>query len=187
MTYNDAIPQGPDYLSDSQPEILENFSQLNAVFNENHVKFNDVTVSDRGKHTNVHLIEQADSPGTAANEMALYTKETDGVSELFLQREGLAAAGDDIQMSVGTPLVGGNGYTFLPGGIIFQWCSGLAAPGAGGVIPYTMPFPNNVFGATLGGRSSGPQDFVMLVPNLVNVTVICEGGSQLCYLFAIGN
>lgn len=185
MTYDPGIPTGSQYLSDSQPAILENFSQLNTLFAINHVTFNDVTAVDRGKHTFVTMIEQADSPGTAINEMALYTKEEGGVTELFLQREDLAAAGADIQMTFGTPSVAANGYTFLPGGLLLQWGS-VNATAVGADFTFPIAFPTAVYSVTLGGRSAGVQSFVMTAPALNKVKVLCTAGPQVCYVMAIG-
>ena len=79
MTYNPSIPQSTDIPSQSQSQLLTNFTQLNTVFSTNHVAFNNATVANRGKHNDVSLLQQAIEPAAVANEGQLYTKGVAGV------------------------------------------------------------------------------------------------------------
>ena len=87
MTFNPNIPQSGDKISQSQSQILTNFSQSNTLFGTDHVTFNDAATADRGKHNKTTLIEQSVDPATAANEMAIYTKAVSAVTQLFARGE----------------------------------------------------------------------------------------------------
>lgn len=83
MTYSPNIPQPRDDLAVSQGDLLVNFQQLNTQFGVNHVAFDDSS-ADKGKHTVVNFVEQADDPETGANEYTIYSKEdASGDTELF--------------------------------------------------------------------------------------------------------
>lgn len=118
MTFDPTIPNATHFVSADQPQITINFSQLNSIFDIDHVKYNDATVGNRGKHKQSTYIEQGSDPTTAANELALYCKDLATVSTLYLRKEN---NGTVIQMSGKDPVASANGYTFLPGGILMQW------------------------------------------------------------------
>lgn len=73
MTYNPNIPQATDDLSDSQGDLLTNFSTANTSFGINHYAFSDLTINN-GKHNNVQtpLIVGGVHPTTIAAEPAFY-------------------------------------------------------------------------------------------------------------------
>lgn len=75
MTYNPNIPLSSDRPSQSQSQILTNFSELNTVFSVNHVAFDNVTIANRGKHNDVSLLQQAADPAAVVGEGQLYTKQ----------------------------------------------------------------------------------------------------------------
>lgn len=120
MVYYNNIPQATDKPSQSQSQIASNFSDLDTIFAINHVTYTDATATNRGKHEYVSMIEQGLDPAPAANEMALYTKDLDGVATLYVQKE---SAGTVIQLTgPQNPIVATNpGQTFLPGGLIMKW------------------------------------------------------------------
>lgn len=60
-------------------------------------------LSDIPTHDYLPLEEQASAPSTAANEMALYTKETNSTSEAFIREE---SDGDEVQVTLGGVLAG---------------------------------------------------------------------------------
>jgi len=115
VTYNPNIPQSNERPSVSQSKILTNFQQLNTVFDEDHLTFN--ASENNGKHKAIHLREVSD-PTTISNELGLYVKETDSISELWLRRE---SNGTKIQLTSKNPTKATAGQTFLPGGIILKW------------------------------------------------------------------
>lgn len=54
MSFQANIPQSTDFLSQSQLDLLNNFTALNNVFGIDHSKF-DASVPPAGYHTDVHL------------------------------------------------------------------------------------------------------------------------------------
>lgn len=118
MTYNPNIPQATDIISQSQPLILTNFSQLNTVFMVDHVEYDNATAGDRGKHTSSTYVEQAVAPATGAAEEALYSAAIGGTTRIFVRPPSSGAA---YQLTATPPSAGATGYSYLPGGILIQW------------------------------------------------------------------
>lgn len=81
MSYNPIIPQPTDRISQSQSQILENFTQLNNQFGLEHTAFD--SGSDQGKHKAVRLLNQGGDPVTGGAEGGLYTKMPVATSELY--------------------------------------------------------------------------------------------------------
>jgi hypothetical protein len=123
MPYNKAIPAAGDRLKDSQPQLLQNFATISALLGVDHVisPWTDPATEGQGKHNKVTMPEQAVAPAagptTAADEMALYTKQENSVSQLFVRREG---DGTEINLTndVGKAV---EGWTRLPNGLIVKW------------------------------------------------------------------
>jgi len=115
MAYQQNIPQPTDELRDSQNDILQNFQGIKTAWDVNHVTFD---LADEGKHSHVSLPEQAAGPATAANELAVYSKQSTltGVAELFVRRE---SSGDEIELTSG--LAANDGWSRLPSSILIKW------------------------------------------------------------------
>lgn len=184
MVYNASIPNSSDLLSNSQPQLLENFSQLNTIFQENHVAFDDATAADRGKHTFLSMIDQVAAPTTAINELALYGKATGGISTLYMRKE---SNGTEIQMSGPDPVAAATGTSFLPGGIIIQW-GPFSGNNAGIVNTFATAFPNNCWSVVATGANVALTSNVLKVTSLTtaNFTGRCPNGEAGFYI-AIGN
>ena len=116
MSFNPAIPQPNDLISQSQSQIQTNFSQADTAFGIDHTPFS--TVSNQGKHKKSTYIEQGSNPATLANEMAVFSKDLAAVTTLYLRKE---SNGTVIQMSGRDPIDAASGCTFLPGGFLLQW------------------------------------------------------------------
>ena len=116
MAYNANIPQPPNIMSDSQDDLLNNFLQLSAAWNINHVPYNNVA---QGKHNQVTTPVNPAPTNTAANEMNIYCRTSAETTfpELVLQREN---NGTRIEW---TARAGNNaaGWTMLPSGIMIKW------------------------------------------------------------------
>ena len=97
MTFDPAIPQPSDFLSVSQGELLTNMTQLNTVFGNEHIAFDDGVAADRGKHNQLVMPEQGADVGTGANEGAAYTKDSGTQTEWYFREE---SNGDVIQMTL---------------------------------------------------------------------------------------
>ncbi len=174
MTYNPAIPQPNDLLSDSQGDILQNFSSANTSFGINHYAFDNATVNN-GKHKFVGMPVLAAAPTTAAGEGALYFKTAGAGSALFMVRDN--NAGTEVQLtssSVGNVQAAANGWTWLPGGLLLQWGSfnpnlstAVAFPVAFTTVPYSVVLTvsasnSNSFRASVNTGSLTVNGFVFI-------------------------
>ena len=96
MSYNPSIPQPDDLISVSQGEIQTNFSELNTVFTQDHVEYDNATTADRGKHKQSTYTElvNPDEPTTVANESTIWAIEgpTSTQTELYMRRESQSGA-----------------------------------------------------------------------------------------------
>lgn len=91
MTYNASIPQGSDFLSTSQGQILDNFGQLNTQFAIDHTAFNTGSGNGNGFHKKVTLPDQTGSiPSSAADQVVVYGKTDSSISAPYYKRDGLA-------------------------------------------------------------------------------------------------
>ena len=147
MTYNANIPQASDLISQSQGQLLTNFSQANTAFGVDHTAFDVVT--NQGKHKKSTYVEQAADPATAANEMAIYSKDVSGSTRLFYREE---SAGTVVQATSAFSQVtsAASGSSFLPGGIIIKW--GIFSTGtlqATGSQGFVSAFPTACYSLTL--------------------------------------
>lgn len=115
MAYQQNIPQPTDKMKDSQNDILGNFQAIKTGFDINHYAFDS---SNEGKHMYVSLPEQSAGPTTAANEVAIYSKESTltTVAELFVRKE---SSGDEIEFT--SSLQAADGWSYLPSGILIKW------------------------------------------------------------------
>ena len=120
-TYNDT-PLGAQRKNESQPLIQQNFTSIQTAFNQNHTALS-TAAPEAGKHKFIQMPEQGAAPGTAVNELALYSRQgahSPTASQLCFQREN----GDIIEFTAGT--LGGTGWTRLPSGLLLKWGVGLA-------------------------------------------------------------
>lgn len=194
MSYTPNVPVSGQSLGNSRPIINQNFQTIQTVFDINHVDFN---VSGAGKHNLIQIpTAQSASPGTIAGEIALYSKNVSGVPQLFFQKQNIAAAGADIQMTTNVdPVALEGGTSFLPGGLILQW--GKAANGGAGttIVGFNSAFPNNVFNVSVTPISAGATyptlTFGTRFLDLATFGITASASNQVQYPFiywmAIGN
>lgn len=189
MTFDPTIPNATHFVSADQPQITINFSQLNSIFDIDHVKYNDATVGNRGKHKQSTYIEQGSDPTTVANELALYSKDLATVSTLYLRKEN---NGTVIQMSGQDPTIAASGSTFLPGGIILKWGTATAATNT--AVTFASAFPNNCYNVTLtsveAGTSYNASGLVQVKSGSLSTTqfvLLTSGVARTIYYIAIGN
>lgn len=74
MAYNNSIPQQTDLISQSQVQILENFSQLDLQYGTSgdHVEF--TATSNNGKHKKVSWVDQSGAPpSSVAGDVVAYS------------------------------------------------------------------------------------------------------------------
>lgn len=128
-TYTTNIPQSNQTIKSTTSLIRANFDNLAAGLSNDHADINDPTSGTRLTHDKVRLNVQAVGPSTITTQVALYAKNvTAGGTpylEWFFRR---ANNGSEIQLSSGglTPALSGSGvgtqgYTFLPGGLVYVW------------------------------------------------------------------
>lgn len=111
MPYTANIPQAPDIPAASQPLILENFIQIDAAVNVDHVPFNDGT-GGQGKHQKLTFPNSAAAPAFAAGEIGIYNNNASGFQELYIKKPTVAAVPFTAKAA---------DYTYLPSGILIRW------------------------------------------------------------------
>jgi len=141
MAYQENKPAAIDQLNQSQGDIQGNFAAIKTLVDINHETFG---TADQGKHKYVTLPEQVAGPATAANEMALYTKEVGGASALFLRKEG---SGSEINFTTATLTSGASGYCVLPCGLKMNWGKGTASTGVANRVVFSSAFTDSGPGA----------------------------------------
>ncbi len=180
MAYNANIPQATDQLSQSQLDLLNNFTAINNWVQINHIGFN---VANSGKHAFVQFTLQTVNP-TLNGEIGLgnFFYGLTGINELWISRFDaiptrftypLTAS---VLSTVEFPGVNSLGFTYLPSGIIMKWgqTTGLAS-GANN----TITIPAN---ATQGPRFSDNGAAL----NIFNVQLTAVGGGTVYYVSASG-
>jgi len=154
MAYVADIPQPTDLKSVSQNDILNNFQAIKAAFDINHVTFD---LADQGKHNYISLPEQAAGPATAANELAVYSKESTltSVAELFVRKE---SSGDEIEFTSATSAT--PGWTRLPSGILLKWGASTKTGAQTVTLPVaaTVPVFTTIFSVQLTPVAAGGTD-----------------------------
>lgn len=190
MSFTPNIPASGQSLGNSRPQINGNFSIINQAFAVNHVAFNDLGF---GKHKFCTLVNQASDPTTNTTEGALYTKQSGGSTFLFWRRDNNATP---YLLTFVDPVASANGYSSLPGGIIYQW--GFVN---GASDEDTITFPvgfSNIFNIQVTQKDATPSSATRIVGvrNLVSTTgfkvrIVTSGSlissSASIYYNAIGN
>lgn len=147
-TYTDPEPaSGAELISVSQPLITGNFTYLHESYGKDHnfTSTSNTSLSNSdGYHKVAHFVNQVGNPAAIAGVGQLYTL-TASADQVLAYRSG---NGVTTQLSGPiTPNAVTSGYTSLPGGIVYQWGTALAAlvPGAIGTTAFNTAFPNGVF------------------------------------------
>jgi len=137
MPYSNAIPQSTDRLPISQPDLLQNFKEIQIFIEVNHETFG--ATAGEGKHKFVTLpqgtVGGAFPLVTSATEMGIYCK-TNGTNPALYVRKPSQTVGvvtNDIDFT--TVGAADPGWLKLPSGIIMKW--GLTT--ATGVTTITYP------------------------------------------------
>ena len=111
--YNPFIPQATDQVSQSQAQILDNFTALEP-FGNGYAQLAELTVD----------------PTLAANQVGLYAKHVGTKPALFI-KNGTTSSVYDFT----TATLSAGGQTRLPSGVLFKW--GNATTGVGGLLTIT--------------------------------------------------
>lgn len=112
--FKSTIPAPTDQLKDSQSDLLANFAAIKTAWDINHVTFD---LADEGKHNFVTFPEQGAAPAVAANEIAMYSKESalTSVAELFVKYE----SGTEYEITAAD--ASNPGWCTLASGLIVKW------------------------------------------------------------------
>lgn len=163
MTFDPAIPQATDLLSNSQQDLLDNFSQLNTQFGIDHTAFNTGSGNGDGFHKKVTFPSAPVIAAPAGTKSIVYPKAVSAIQELHFQNST-----KEIQIT-DSGLTASSGQGFLPGGLQIRCGSGTASAGAGTLNTITPQFPtatlsvtaNTKFGNnTIGIGTTNPTDFI---------------------------
>ena len=122
MPYTRNVPQANDIISNTQEPILSNFQAIDDLIQVDHIQFNS---ANQGKHNKVTMPIRATSPNTAANELALYTRQSGvtGNPEMVFRRHNNGSnveftTRQQVQQAMNT---GSHGWTRLPSGVLLKW------------------------------------------------------------------
>ncbi len=125
--YNLNIPDADNNPSEDQPDMQENTNSINQLINVDHFSFSQM--DDDGEHRQVTLPIRGGGSGTIptgriAAEGTLYTKTGSGETQLFYTPD---ASTNEYQLTrcitgnFATFAINGNGWTFLPGGMLLKY------------------------------------------------------------------
>jgi len=170
MTYSNT-PNTGDTLGSTRVPINTNFSLIQAGISQDHNALG-TGAGVAGKHTVIHLAEQATEGQTTATESALYTK-SGGNGDIFARSPNhvdvlpngeyqltsfsdanIASFGESILVGLNT-----SGWTFLPGGLLLQYGNEAFLAAVTHTITFPVPFKvgTKPYSITLGNSSSGGQ------------------------------
>jgi hypothetical protein len=184
MSYNASIPQATDSPSQSQSQILTNFTQLNTIFGENHIKFD--AGSGNGEHTLVTFNDVlAAHAAPASPKTLLYTKTSSGKQELFFENDTVIS-----QLTGLTAVLGANGTYTFPGGLTIKW-GNASVTSVATTVTFPIAFTNNCWTviATANNNGGAPIDPIS-VTITDKIKFRCFGATPVgepFYYIAIGN
>jgi len=193
MTYNAGIPLATDLISNSQPQILANFDQLNTQFAVDHVAFNTGSGNGDGTHKKITFDNAPTEPtpsGTISNIFPLLVGSN---QELFFKNASTEYNGAGKVQLTGASSLNTNGYITLPNALIIQWGTGTwSGSSATATITFPLMFPAHAWNVQMLQIGSGSN-------NILNATSIGQSSfvatrasgtlsaNQSFYWFAIGN
>lgn len=147
MAYSTTVPQAAQRINETQPIIANNFAVIQTAFSVNHTAMTDA--AGQGFHNFLTMPEQVGAPGTVANQGAIYAAvgATSNATELYFERESSSA---QIPMTE-TRTVGGNGWTYLPSGLMIQYgqFSTTWATGTNQTVTFPRNFPATCYSVIL--------------------------------------
>lgn len=192
FTYYSGVPASGNDPSDDQPLMLTNSQSIDGILNVDHFSFGAQGPAD-GRHKQVSMRNQS-SPALPNTFDGVFYCNNDFP---LWKNAASASSGTDYNVAtyVGTPLAAANGYTYLPGGLIFQW--GLissATKNAVTTVSFNTNFPTACYSITgsLGLGTSGAA--LTLIPGtgpapITNFTYYLNtnsGQTLNIYWFAVG-
>lgn len=195
MSYQPGIPTGSVPLNIDYQNIQDNFSQLDFIFNIDHIPFSQI--ANQGYHTKVHLVPAAIPAFTASIGQLVSNTVNDSIANdqilYWLTGNNRLLQLTRNFVPVTTNNANQNGYTFLPGGLIFQW-GRVTNPGSSGQVLFVtdnINFPTRIFNVTLTlERNSGSQSVTLdsgTTPSTTQFSYLASSsGSAFLYWTALG-
>lgn len=146
MVYNPNIPQPTDLLSDSQKNILDNFSTANTVMGIDHYPFDNST-SNKGYHKDIHIVKRVGNATNVAGTDILFSKDytpNATVTSTDTQLFNITANGGVSQMTGNHQA--NDGWVWCAG-LLIQWGRITGKAGAWPTISTQLTFKDRVAGA----------------------------------------
>lgn len=131
MAYNKNIPQPTDKLRTSQPQLLENFHELDAWTQQDHVGLTGT--SDQGKHQTARFIDQTSAPTINDPETGFFNAQPNNIGSLAISKQQMYVRAEQNNSYKNIPFTasilstnqapgkGAHGWTYLPSGILMKW------------------------------------------------------------------
>lgn len=161
MALNINIPQANQTLSITQPLILNNFNAINTAFAVDHVNFND---AGQGKHNKITFPVQVLPIVIAVGDLALYSllNATTTKNELNVYKANNAGYVNvpftASILSNSAPIQDGDGWSYLPSGLIIQWGNFTTGFSTGTTSQnFLIPFPTAALSLQLTLKDYGLQ------------------------------
>lgn len=131
MALNDT-PQAGQSLNVTQNPIRQNFITIDTAFSVDHAAYGSANV---GKHNKITFPLQGAAPAFVANEIGLFNQNAAPTNrpDIWMSRGVAAAIPITGYVMGGTNL--GNGWTYLPSGLLMAW--GRSTTGAGNNVTIT--------------------------------------------------
>lgn len=170
IVYNSGTPEPGDTISSTQPKIKANFTGINTWTAIDHEEFESV---DAGKHKKVTLIAQGGAPAfTNATDLGMWNAVggTSGKQEVYIAkttnntRVNVAMTESSISDAAGA----NSGYSYLPSGLILQWCTLVVTANKDTENSYPFTFP-------LGGSKTIAFPNEILSLNISQVDEVSAG------------
>lgn len=165
MVYNPNIPAASDLQSNSQSQILANFSALDTTFAEDHSGFS--AVANLGLHKQVTLYEAQSTPTLAFPASMVYSVES-GISpnrliDLFFSTKGEGAAQANYQLTNLTLNTGSNlgtaggtlNYIDTPWNLRIYYGRTIAFSAASQTVLFPVPFSDYLFSTCVSVTGAG--------------------------------
>lgn len=148
MAYDNTIPKSTDLISNSQAQLLENFSQLDKQFGSSatvsggvgdHIAFS--SASNNGYHQQVRFPNAPSEPTATGTISAIFPllNATTGQQELYFKNSSTEYAGSGKTQLTGPVTASASGSAYLPGGIIIKW--GTATITGAQSVSFSSAFP----------------------------------------------
>lgn len=184
MTYNAGIPLATDLISNSQAQLLANFSQLNTQFAVDHVAFNTGSGNGDGTHKKITFDNAPAEPSPAGTVSNVFPLLVGSAQELFFKNASTEYNGAGKVQLTGPLLSTNAGYVTIQGGLIVQWALVQILVSTG---TFTYPKPYSSFFAILGIAGQQNTTWYVSAASLTALTITRSGsGASSCWAAVIG-